>query len=233
MQLSFHWKLHKRGTVISKTFRVTDTDSAKDQARGVPMVADTHNEINQTSSFQRHSLSLARCTNHLPTANPNDNCIQNQILVYAADVLSCWCPLRVTCIRAVHCIRVQWLTSTTRNRLQLSWSGAQLLSSVWHRVPKRELNHPQSGPCLTNKHIIISIVITIIPWCNVCRTFILELDHSWVMPLYSGGKTLYQRWARSGKEEIRPRGTLFIQVPKKWSPSKELWASDPISSCPS
>lgn len=115
---------------LSQRLSVWQTGSAKDQARGVPMVADTHNEINQTSSFQHHSLSLARCTNHLPTANPDDNCIQNQILVYAADVLSCWCPLRVTCIRAVHCIRVQWLTSTTRNRLQLSWSGAQLPTEV-------------------------------------------------------------------------------------------------------
>lgn len=145
-----------------------------------------------------------------------------------------WCTRQMCCHVGVHCVWrafVQFTASAFNDwHLQLeigcSWVGAGLNfpQKCLTQSSKKKLNHPQSGPCLTNKHIIISIVITIIPWCNVCRTFILELDHSWVMPLYSGGKTLYQRWARSGKEEIRPRGTLFIQVPKKC-------CGHPVKSC--
>lgn len=158
-----------------------------------------------------------------------------------------WCTRQMCCHVGVHRVWrafVQFTASAFNDwHLQLEtgcgWVGAGLNfpQKCLTQSSKKKRNHPQSGPCLANKHIIISIVVTIIPWCNACRTFILEIGAGSLL-----GHAVIQWWKnvipkmsplRQGRDKTERNRVHSGAKNVLWSPSKELWASDPISSCPS
>lgn len=140
------------------------TGSARNPPRGVPMVADTQNGINQTLNSRYHSVLQV----HWSFIHTRRQLRPNPILVIcgrcavvlvfsACDVHSCT-SLHLRSMIDIYnyeYVAAQLKRSSTSHR------------SLWRRVPKKKLNQPQSFHlCLTNKHVIICIIITII----LCRS---------------------------------------------------------------